>query len=132
MNKYLVLALAGILCSAVTAVVAMPSTGSAATRPANCGTKWVKSGPAPRQAKVRVTTWVTAPDVHRNISCRSAWSSARPIVAHGTFPDHSGNWMYDRDGESGLGNWIQYYGGHGLWLRIRYLDERGYSPEDYD
>jgi hypothetical protein len=117
MNKYLALALAGILCSA--------------TRPANCGTQWVKSGPGPREAKVRVTTWSTAPDVHRNISCRSAWSSARPIVAHGTFPQHGpGNWMYDRDGASGPGIWVQYYGGHGLSLRIRYLDERGYSPED--
>lgn len=132
MDKYLALALAGILCFALAAAAAMPSTASAATRPANCGTKWVKSGPGPREAKVRVTTWSTAPDVHSNISCRSAWSGARPIVAHGTFPERAGSWVYDTDGASGPGNWIQYYGGHGLSLRIRYLDERGYSPEDSD
>jgi hypothetical protein len=32
--------------------------------------------------------------------------------------------MYDKDGTSGPGNWVQYYGGHGLSLRIRYLAER--------
>src|SRR3954447_17125733 len=94
--------LTGLVAVALIAV-GIPSTASAATHPANCGTNWVKSGPGPRQAKVRVTTWDIAPDVHSNISCRSAWSDVRPIVAHGTFPERSGSWMYDHDGNSGPG-----------------------------
>jgi hypothetical protein len=71
--------------------------------------------------KRRVKSWQRAPDVHVNIACRILLRHAKRIVRHGTFPERLGSWMHERDGPS----WVQYYGGHGAELRIRFLAEVG-------
>ena len=41
----------------------------AATRLVTCGPVWATQGPA-WAAKIRIKSWVSAPDAHRNVPCR--------------------------------------------------------------
>jgi opacity protein-like surface antigen len=113
-----------LIATAVTAgaVLMVPAVADAATQPKTCGPFWVRIDGG-WEAKVRAASWNTAFDVHRNMSCYEIRRETQYAIDEYRPPGQRG-WTYWRSGRRSDGRrWDQYYGGHGLTLRICWLNK---------